>query len=627
MNFSPNGFEITSSYLEKMRDTMHHRGPDGGGVWVSSDATIGLAHRRLSIIDLSHSADQPMSNDDASIRLVFNGEIYNHAEIRIKLDQERTIHWQTDHSDTEVLLRAYETWSIDCLSHFRGMFAIAIWDANESCLWLVRDRIGIKPLYWSLHNSRIIFASEIKALLADPEQQRAVDKNALYDYLSFICTPGTQTLFAGISKLEPGHLLKVLPSGEIQERQWYNVWEHVSPSAFSEYTYSQVLDTLAESVELRKVGDVPVGVFLSGGVDSSTNAALFSRDTENPIQTFSIGYQGEYSTYTNELSFARNMANLVGADYYETQLSENDLINFLPQMIHLQDEPIGDPVCVPLYYVSKLARANGVTVCQVGEGADELFWGYSSWQRFLRLQQWMNNPLGKIAAPILKSVMGLAGLKNRREFDIINRASCGQPVFWGGAEGLTEKEKYDILSPEYRQYFKDRSGWDTLKPIWEHFRKSAPEPSVLNWMTYLELRIRLPELLLMRVDKMSMGVSLEARVPFLDHKLVEMALGIPQRAKTKNKQSKHILKTAVRGLIPDEVIDRKKAGFGVPVQEWLFSKLGDKIKEEIQQFCKDTNYFSYQGIEKLFASNKRVRIWYIYNFVLWHRYYIEQKPI
>jgi asparagine synthase (glutamine-hydrolysing) len=623
LTFKNSPFKVTESLITQMRDTMIHRGPDGAGTWVAKDGRIGLGHRRLSIIDVSDTAAQPMCNEDQSLWLTFNGEIYNHAEIRSELETTGKYKWKTDHSDTEVILHAFEEWGIDCIHKFRGMFAFAIWDTIKKELWLVRDRIGIKPLYYSIHHGRITFASEIKALLKDPEQKRAVHEEAFFHYLSFLTTPAPQTMFEGIKKLAGGTWLRINESGEIRENRYWDVWDHTTPmTGISEDEIaSRLLDELRTSVKYRKVSDVPVGVFLSGGIDSSTNTALFAEDNPQPVKTFSIGYDQDYKSYQNELTFARLMAKTANAEYHEKLLCQEDLINFLPEMIHLQDEPIADPVCVPVYYVSKLARENGVIVCQVGEGADELFWGYEGWKTSLNLQKANDWPVPKF----IKN-MGLAGLsllnrKNTYYYEWLNRGTNDLPVFWGGAEAFTHEQKLKLLSPRLRKQFAGYSSWEAIKPIRKRFEEKAWDKSHLNWMSYLDLNFRLPELLLMRVDKMSMGVSLEARVPFLDHKFVEMSMSIPESLKTKNETLKYILKKSVRGLIPDELIDRKKQGFGVPVYDWLYGELGDTIHSELEEFCKQTDFFDWKELNNNTMKNS-VQLWYLFNFSRWWRNFI-----
>jgi asparagine synthase (glutamine-hydrolysing) len=622
--FGNSACPVDEGLLSKMRDCMAHRGPDGARTWVSDDHRVGLAFRRLAIIDLAETAMQPMSNEDGSVRLVFNGEIYNHAEIRAELERLGGHTWSTDHSDTEVIVHAFEQWGIDCLHRFRGMFAIAIWDARTRDLWLIRDRIGIKPLYYSVREGALVFASEIKALLQDPAQPRAVDEEAFFHYLSFLTTPAPQTLFAGIRKLPNGSWLRIGPDGQMREHRYWEVWEHTTPlTGVSEDEIARrLLDELRTAVKLRKVSDVPVGVFLSGGIDSSTNAALFSEGETRPIKTFSIGYQGEYQSYQNETHYARRMAQEVGADHHELLLSQDDLLDFLPRMIFLQDEPIADPVCVPVYYVSKLARDHGVIVCQVGEGSDELFWGYKGWKTFLQVQQAASLPLARPAQWLTLRGLRLAGKGRSLYSEWLRRGAQGQPIFWSGAEAFTEIDKHLLLSPRLRSQFTGFSSWSALQPIRRRFEEKAWEKSHLHWMTYMDLNLRLPELLLMRVDKMSMGVSLEGRVPFLDHKFVELALSIPTAVKTRNGTLKYILKKAVRGVIPDELIDRPKQGFGVPVYEWFFDRLGSQARQDLDDFCQQTDFLDRDAVMRLFDQGRGPQIWYLLNFALWWKEYL-----
>ena len=624
LNFKNSSFRVTEPYLIRMRDTMVHRGPDGAGAWIADDGRIGLGHRRLSIIDLSPAAAQPMTNEDGSLWVSFNGEIYNHAEIRRELEEIGGHRWKTDHSDTEVILHAFEQWGIECLQKFRGMFAIALWDAKKRELWLIRDRIGIKPLYYSVHHGRVTFASEIKALLQDPEQNRALDEAAFFHYLSFLTTPAPQTLFAGIRKVPSGTWLRFRENGQVLEQRYWDVWDHTQPliGVSEQDIAEQILAELRTAVRLRKVSDVPVGVFLSGGIDSSTNAALFSEREDRPVKTFSIGYEGEYQSCRNELQFARKMACLVGAEHYERILVQEDLLDFLPRMVYLQDEPIADPVCVPIYYVSQLARESGVIVCQVGEGSDELFCGYPSWKIKLQLQSLDDLPLPRLLKRLALTGLRILGQDQSLPYELLRRGAEGQPIFWGGAEAFTEAQKRRLLSPRLREQFTRLTSWDVLKPIRRRFEEKSWEKSHLNWMTYLDLNLRLPELLLMRIDKMSMGVSLEGRVPFLDHKFVELAMSIPTAIKTKNRVLKYILKKAVRGVIPDDLIDRRKQGFGVPVYEWFFDKLGDYARQKLAEFCKETDFLSYTAVGQLFERGRGGEVWYLLNFALWWKEYL-----
>jgi asparagine synthase (glutamine-hydrolysing) len=627
LSYKGSPFQVSETYLQRMTDVLAHRGPDGAGAWLSADRKVGLGHRRLSIIDLSTSASQPMSNEDGSLWVTFNGEIYNHAEIRAELERQGGHQWKTDHSDTEVIVHAFEEWGIDCLARFRGMFAIGIWDAGQRELWLIRDRIGIKPLYYSEHHGRIVFASEIKALLQDPQQERAIDEEALYHFLSFLTTPAPMTMFRGIRKLPAGNWMRIRADGSTTTSRYWDVLDNTQPliNVSDEEIAERIVEELRTAVRLRKVSDVPVGVFLSGGIDSSVNTALFSEGESGAVKCFSIGYEGNYKSYKNELHYARRMAEFSGADYHERLLTQQDLLDFLPQMVHLQDEPIADPVCVPVYYVSKLAREQGVIVCQVGEGSDELFCGYRSWKFLLQLQRLGNLPVPRPLKGLGLAGLEMAGRKHGLEYEWLRRNVEQLPVFWGGAEAFTDGHKQSLLSPRLREKFGGFSSWEALSPIRSRFEEKAWEKSPLNWMTYLDLNLRLPELLLMRVDKMSMGVSLEARVPFLDHKFVELAMSIPEAVKTRHGKLKYILKKAVRGLIPQELLDRKKQGFGVPVYEWFFDRLGDIARTELNSFCDETDILDRAAVMQLLDRRDGRRAWYLLNLALWWKQYIRAE--
>lgn len=624
LSFDDSTFMVSESLMINMRDTMIHRGPDGAGVWISENKKVGLGHRRLSIIDLSEQASQPMSNADESLQLVFNGEIYNHADIRQELEQIGGYVWKTDHSDTEVILHAFEEWGIDCVDRFRGMFAIALWDNQRQELWLIRDRVGIKPLYYSIHHGRIVFASEIKALLQDPEQARAVNEEGFFHYMSFLTVPSPNTLFVGIHKLPGGTWMRIQANGVAKQHRYWDPLDHLeSLEGVSEDNLAKrILSELRTAVKLRKVSDVPVGVFLSGGIDSSTNAALFTEEGGSRVKTFTIGYDGDYASCQNELHYAKLVAEKVGAEYHEKILNMNDLIHFIPQMAYLQDEPLGDSVCVPCYYMAKHARDNDVIVCQVGEGADELFCGYPQWNRSLMLQRLDDLPVPRPVKKCLLKGMSLIGLDKTWQYEYLRRGSCGLPIFWGGAEAHTQSQKMELLSPRMRKQFAGRTSWEALAPIRKRFEEKSKTQSHFEWMTYLDLNMRLPELLLMRMDKMSMGASLEARVPFLDHKFVEFVMSIPSEMKAHKGHLKYMLKKAVRGVIPDEIIDRPKQGFAAPMKEWFDDRLNHVAREELKAFCLGTDLLDWIEVERIMDSDKRASIWPLLNVAQWWTSYI-----
>lgn len=644
---------IDVNLFAKMNDVIAHRGPDGEGFaffgnydikavnqlqetrkealvfYQKSKRTLALAHRRLSIIDLSVAAAQPMQSIDKNISLLFNGEIYNHAEIRKEL-VAKGHQFKTDHSDTETIIYAFKEWGIDCVKRFKGMYSIALWDEEADTLWLIRDKIGIKPLYFTQQNNKLYFASEIKSIIEDKTIVRSINHEGMFNYLSFLTVPSPQTLFENIYKIPPGNYLKI-KGGEVGElTQYWDVFDNVKMSdADEEKIKEDLVRELQESVEYRGVADIPVGVFLSGGVDSSLNAALFSKAAKYPVKAFSVGYKDDdkLKSYSNEFVYAEQAAKDAGCEYYQQELTQQDFIDFLPKLIHHQDEPIGDPVCMPVYYVSKLAKEHNVTVCQVGEGSDELFWGYSSWKYLLKLQnlndlKFIPNGFKKIGLGMLK----ILGKEDTEYYEWLKRGIAKRKIFWGGIEGFSETQKDKILTDKFKKIIPtDYTSWNVINKYYQDFLKRAPQTTNLDWMTYLDLKLRLPELLLMRVDKMSMAVSLEARVPFLDHDFVTHAMGIPAKLKTKNNVSKYILKKAVEGIIPHNIIYRKKQGFGAPVYDWMMDDLGEIAKEKIKLFCDVTGYVNMDYVDIVFKRKNGKQIWYLLNLALWWEYYIYDK--
>ena len=610
-----------------MSARVRHRGPDGDGEWFSADGRVGLGHRRLSIVDLSTRAAQPMANEDGAIQLVFNGEIYNHAEIRAELETLGGHRWRTDHSDTEVVIHAYEQWGTECVERFRGDFAIALWDSRKDRLWLIRDRAGVKPLYYAHVSGGLAFASEIKALFELPQVPRRMKEQSVYHYLSFLVPPAPDTMFEGIYKLASATQMIVTGTGSVRTERYWDPLENADPltGVPEKEIQERVLDELRTSVRYRKVSDVPVGIFLSGGVDSSANAALFSEDGDE-VRTFSIGFDTDYPSYKSELPYARQVAEMLGAEHHERRLSMEDVISFTEKMVYHQDEPIGDVVCVPLYYVAELARDAGVIVCQVGEGADELFCGYPFWGRHLQLARWNSKPVPRWMKRVALIGLGAAGRGGTYEYELLRRAVAGEPTFWGGAEGMTEGEKSRVLGPDLLREFSGRTSAEVLEPILRDYESRAWEPSALNWMTYLDLRLRLPELLLARVDKMTMATSVEGRVPFLDHKLIELAFSVPSELKTKDRELKGLLRRSVRGIVPSNILDRPKQGFGLPMKEWLGGALGDEVQARVASFAKDTGVLDAGVVSEFLGEANWSKAWFLYNLAVWHDAYIVRTP-
>ncbi len=621
-----NSQPVDEKLVWRMADVIAHRGPDDAGVYVSLDGRAALTNRRLSILDLSPAGHQPMSDASGRYWIAYNGEVYNYDTYRREM-VGRGMGFR-GHSDTEVIVNLFSSEGPQALGKLRGMFGLAIWDEEKKELFIARDRIGIKPLYYTFAGGQFVFASEIKAILQHPDVRRAVDEEALYHFLSFLTSPAPRTLFKGIYKLPPGHYATLNLDGDLKVTEYWDVFDsaQVHPHWNAEDYQQALLAELRESIRYRMVSDVPFGVFLSGGIDSSTNVALMDELMDRPVQTFSIGYAGQEQY--NEFKYARQVAEYFKADHHEVLMSEDDLVNFLPSLVYHQDEPIADPVCVPIYYVSKLARDSGTIVIQVGEGADELFVGYTHWLDILRLHRGGWKAFRRMPALMQRLALAAAPINHDSiRYEFIRRAAAGEELFWGGAEAFGEARKNRLINPSLRARLGDLSSWDVIHPYRAKFEDRTAGlggcGDYANWMAYLDLRLRLPELLLMRVDKMSMATSIEARVPYLDHEFVGLAMSIPEGVKLNGySKTKHLFKEAVRGLIPDQIIDRPKQGFAVPVDEWLQTRLGSVMNRKLTDFVARTDYFDPQAIEKMIARSDYLT-WYLLNFALWHELWIE----
>jgi asparagine synthase (glutamine-hydrolysing) len=611
------GFVLTEAQLCAMRDKLITRGPDDAGIFCHRDDRlyVGLGHRRLSIIDLSPLGHQPMSTPDGTLTIVFNGEIFNYLELRTELAAAGIMF--RSHSDTEVLLYAVREWGLDrCLRRIRGMYAFALFDSRDRSLTLVRDPLGVKPLYLHQKGKTIVFASEIKALLAMPGMEKKLNHQSMYHYLTFANAPAPDTFFEGITKLEAGCWLRVDSDGHQEKRRY---WEsnrfsaHDKPLAEQEYV-DEVRRLLRQSVARRMVSDVPFGAFLSGGVDSSLNVALMAELMDRPVDTFSIGVEGDPG---NEFDYARSVAQRFGANHHEITITDDDFISFLPQMPYLQDEPLADPVCVPLYYLSKLARESGTTVIQVGEGSDEIFSGYKMYNYFNRIDGTYYQPYLKLPG-LLKSVAHrLAGGRvSAEKEDSLRRALTNDPIFLGNAIAFWDCEKSLLL----RHPYAGQTSSGLIRDLKNRLNIAEPLLSIIN----IELKNRLPELLLMRVDKMSMASSIETRVPFLDEDLVGFALQIPSGLKFRNGESKYILKKAAEGIIPDDIIYRKKMGFCGSATSMLSDRLVRYSREVILSSSLTKEYLNLPYIEKLFANHEQqkrfnsFKIWNLMNLAVWH---------
>jgi len=615
---------VVQDDLRAMAQTMVHRGPDADGFHISDDRRTGLGFRRLSIVDLD-TGDQPMSNEDDSIWLIFNGEIYNHADIRSRLEAKG--HRYRSKCDAEAVVHLYEEYGPDCVHHLRGMFAFAIWDSRKRVLLIARDRIGVKPLYFAASSDRFLFGSEIKALLAHPRMSTRLNEQALSLYLTFAATPAPGTLFEGVQKLPPGHRLVLdTQTGQHRvERYWQPLPD---PDELGRRRqpeeYVERLDALIrESIGLRMMSDVPYGAFLSGGVDSSLNVALMVELADRPVSTFSVAIEGDQAS--DELAFAQRVAERYGTRHHQILMQEHEFLDYLPQLVWHQDEPLADPVCVPLHVISEAARASGTRVIQVGEGSDELFAGYTSYAFFADFFQRVWRPYQALPGKIRRAVAAGAGpfLKTDRA-DVLQRAGRDGELYWGGAIAFYDAHKRALLGDD------DATGRRAVEALYEDVDRALPHASQLDRMIGIELRQRLPELLLMRVDKVTMGSSIEARVPYLDHKLVEFALAIPSDVKYRGGVTKWVLKrVAERVGLDRELIYRPKRGFCGSASNMLSPWLLRHAEADILASPLARERFNLAYVRRMLAEQRagradhQFRLWNLWNLVAWHAHWFE----
>ena len=627
---------LDASLIARMRDEMTHRGPDDSGELLFDDRRGAFGFRRLSIIDLSPAGHQPMHGCDENTWLVFNGEIYNHAQLRTGLEARG--HKYSSRTDSETILHLYEERGLDFIYDIEGDYAIALWDAGKQQLVLVRDRIGVKPLYFYHRDGRFIFASEIKAILQHPSVTADMDEQSLYHYLTFLTTPAPTTLFRDIQKLPAGHVLTLKRDGTLNVQQYWDALPPAQPTVRDESEHrAEILRLLRDSIRKRMMSDVPFGVFLSGGVDSSANVALMSELMSRPVETFTVGFSD--AEYLNELQSARRIAQQFGTNHHEVIISEKEMREFLPRLVFHQDEPIAYPVCVPLYYVSQLARDSGTIVVQVGEGSDEIFSGYDNYVRHLRIYEtfWRHaealpRSLRRALSSLSRPALEATGRK-RAAIELIRRLGADEPLFWGGAVVYDETFKPRVLSQSLRERMNGLSSLRVVEPYLKRIEQERPQSDFLARMTYLELKLRLPELLLMRVDKITMATSVEARVPFLDHHLVEYALGVPRSLKVEGTVGKHILKRALEDILPRDLLYEPKRGFGAPVREWfrdrgLYGLINDHLLDSALQKrdLLDQKFVSWMLEEH--RSGKRdwgFHLWALLNLSLWYERWIDRR--
>jgi asparagine synthase (glutamine-hydrolysing) len=607
---------------------MVHRGPDDEGIYAAG--SVGIAMRRLSIVDLA-TGHQPLSNEDGTIWIVFNGEIYNHASLRQNL-QSRGHHYRTN-SDTETIVHLYEEYGSECVQHLRGMFAFAIWDARRQRLFIARDRLGIKPLYYQLTSEHIVFGSEIKVILAFPGGRAQFNRATLPEYLAFGYLSGKQTLYAGIRKLMPGHWMEIDSSGQVRiERYWdlpVTQTEHSHPENYYIQTYREMLE---QSVSSHLMSDVPLGVFLSGGVDSSAVAALMTKIRRAPVETFSVGYaEDAYS----ELPYARVVAKHLNSLHHEVLVSQKDFFDSLPHLIWHEDEPIVWPSSVPLYFVAQLAHQR-VKVVLTGEGADETLAGYTRYAFTLKNAAWdrvyrsvVPGALrGAIRHSLADSPLISATLRRKLSHTFLarNGSSWASFYFDNFFSAFSDSDQAALLTNELIEEHVAGSAYEHVLEYWEN---SSGE--MLRRLLYTDIKTYLVELL-MKQDNMSMAASIESRVPFLDHPLVEFATNIPQNLQLGGFAGKRILKKAVEDLLPHEILYRPKLGFPTPWSRWLAGPQLDVIQNLLlDRRSLDRGFFQRTAVERLFAEHRAGyrdnydRIWRLLNLELWQRVCLEQE--
>ena len=594
--------KINPELANGIKKSLEHRGPDFSKVDYINE-NVALIHTRLSIIDLDQRSNQPMHSKDKRYSIVFNGEIYNFREIRKTLE-EKGVRFFTD-GDTEVLLEGFVHYGSKILDLLRGQFAFAIYDSLKGSFFLARDRVGIKPLYFSLFDEVFIFSSELKAI----EKSGLIPFNADYDsyisYLRHLSVPSSNTGNKNISKLEPGQYLVLNKDRSISKNKYWDPFSfEVDHSITEKEATLKVEELLFESVKYRKVSDVEVGLFLSGGLDSSLIGKIMSKDTNSEVKSFNIDYQEHFQGYEGETDEARFAASHIGVNLIEDKIQYSDFKEIIDNYAFYQDDLIGDEVGIPLYFLGKSSKENGIKVVQVGEGADELFYGYDHWIRFMKLNNYLR--------PLTKSRSNSFNFKNHRG-DMLSNILLNRTSFAGGALGFNLPEINNLLFEGITQdyeliHFVDNK-WD------DYF--SNKNSYLTKWMTLIDLQIRLPELLLMRMDKLVMQSSIEARVPFLDHKLIEFVLSIPESIIFDKNNTKPLLKKVASKHIPKEIFNRKKQGFRAPVGEWI--KKDEKyFYDAIIEFNSITGLFDKKYLNKVISGQDFQKKWYLANLAKWH---------
>jgi len=611
---------VDAAVLKSMRDVITHRGPDDEGIFI--DENVGLGHRRLSIVDVA-SGHQPMTNEDGSLYITYNGEVYNHADFRAALEERGHV-YQT-HCDTETILHLYEEYGDGCVEHLRGMFAFAIWDRNKRELFIARDRLGVKPLYY-VHSDdgSLYFASEIKALLEARAVKAELNFAAFSDYLANHATSGEDTLFVNVKRLMPGHTL-TWRDGEIKLKKYWDVsFAKSAQDGRSSRDYiAEWSELFRQSVQLRLMADVPLGMFLSGGIDSSAIAAVMSTLVDEPIKTFSVAFAEREA---NELEYARLVARAFKTDHHEVVISPEQFFDALPELIWHEDEPLAHPSSVALYFVSELASRH-VKVVLTGEGSDELMAGYARYRKTI-----LNLALGEryhrmipasVRELVRARIAGRTGSKLQRTF--LHLSPDIESIYFDNFAVFARSDQEQLLTAETI----DRIGRIDPYAGVRRVLSDTDAESLLDRLLYADIKTYLHELL-MKQDQMSMAASVESRVPFLDHKLVEFTSSLPERLKLHGWTTKYVLRQSMKGVLPEQILTRAKMGFPVPIGAWFRGAYAQVVDEYVlSNRAMDRGIFNVQFVRTLVNQHQRgeanhsERLWSLVNFEMWLRRFVD----
>ncbi len=616
-----------ANLIRRMTDVLSHRGPDDSDIWINRKTALG--HRRLSIIDLSAHGRQPMGNEDGSIRITYNGELYNFLDLKKRFSLVERGHVFRSRTDTEVLVHLYEEIGLEMLSELNGMYAFALWDGQKNELHLARDRYGIKPLFYTIRDDRVLFASEIKAILQDEEIPRRVNLQALHDFLTFDYIPGEQTAFEGIYEVPPAHLLTVKQNGRVKIRKFWEPSYEIDERIGEAEAAQNALDLMRQAVRRQLVADVPVGVLLSGGMDSSALAALMAGEKNEPVHTFSVGFEDQSF---NELPYARIVAEELKTHHHEVVVNADHVREMLPGYLRSIDEPYADGSAIPTYYVCRLAK-DEVKVVLSGEGGDEVFAGYDTHAAY-KVSRWFNRLPRLLRRDILPPLVNLLPVSHKKlslEFKM-KRFLGGQDLapeeahLWWRVV-LDEEQKRQIYNQDLLKNF-------TPLPSVRFFRevfKNSKADDDLNRILNIDTAVFLPDDLMIKNDRMSMAHSLEARVPFTDNDLASYLERVPPKLKLKGLRKKNIMRRALSGTLPREIINKKKVGLEMPYSRWLRHELKDLLED----YCSptrlaDTGLFNPAGVTKLIEQHSAGKydhgraLWGLLNFMMWFDLYIPQ---